>query len=75
MRNIVIKYESLVKDGQWDTKSEKDVKILAVTSHIQELKILFAKKSSYQKRKRSNNGGKNGHNNDSNNSVNNGGRT
>ena len=25
MRNIIMKYESLVEDGQWDTKSEKDV--------------------------------------------------
>ena len=43
MRNIFVKYKSLVEDGQCDTKSEKDVKILALTSHIQELKILFAK--------------------------------
>ena len=41
MRNIVIKYESLVEDRQWNTKSEKDVKILALTSQIQELKIIF----------------------------------
>ena len=37
-----MKYEPLVEDGQWDKKSEKDVKILALTSHIQELKIIFA---------------------------------
>ena len=42
MRDIIMKYESLVEDGQWDTKSEKDVEILALTSQIQELKILFA---------------------------------
>ena len=41
IRKIVMKYESLVEDGQWDTKSEKYVKILTLTSHIQELKILF----------------------------------
>ena len=35
MRNIVMKYDSLVEDGQWDTKSEKDVEILAITSQIQ----------------------------------------
>ena len=39
MRDIVMKYKSLVEDGQWDTKSEKDVEILALTSHFQELKI------------------------------------
>ena len=44
MHNIIIKYEPLVEDGQWDTKYEKYVDILALTSHIQELKILFAKK-------------------------------
>ena len=36
-----MKYESLVEDGQWDTKSEKDVEILDLTSQFQELKILF----------------------------------
>ena len=41
MRDIVMKYESLVEDRQWDTKSEKDAKILALTIQIQELKILF----------------------------------
>ena len=41
MRGIVMKYESLVEDRQWDTKSEKDAKILALTIQIQELKILF----------------------------------
>ena len=35
MRDIIMKYESLVEDGQWDTKSEKDVEILTLTSHIQ----------------------------------------
>ena len=42
MHDIVMKYESLVEDRQWNTKSEKDVKILALTSQIQELEILFA---------------------------------
>ena len=42
IRDIVMKYESLVEDRQWDTKSEKDVEILALTSHIQEVKILFS---------------------------------
>ena len=50
MRDILMKYESLVEDGQWDTKSEKDVDILALTSQIQELKILFPKQSTYQDR-------------------------
>ena len=50
MRDIVMKCESLVEDGQWDTKSEKDVDILALTIHIKELKILFAKQSTYQDR-------------------------
>ena len=50
MRNIVIKYESLVKYGQWDTKSEKYVKIIALTSQIQELNILYAKQSASQER-------------------------
>ena len=44
MRDI---YESLVKDGQWDTKSEKDVEILALTSQIQELEILFTEQLKY----------------------------
>ena len=48
MRDIVMKYESLVEDGQWDTTSEKYVDILALTSQIQELKILFAKQSASQ---------------------------
>ena len=39
MRNIVMKYESLAKDGQWDKKPEKDVDIFALTSQIQELMI------------------------------------
>ena len=42
MHEIVMKYESVVKDVQWDTKSEKNVEILALTSQIQEIKILFA---------------------------------
>ena len=42
MRKIVMKYESLVKDGQWDAKYEKDIEILALTSQIQKLNILFA---------------------------------
>ena len=32
MCNIIMKYESLVEYGQLDTKSEKDVEILALTS-------------------------------------------
>ena len=35
MRDIVIKYESLVDNGQWETKPEKDVDILALTRQIQ----------------------------------------
>ena len=50
MRDIVMKYESLVEDGQWDTKPEKYVEILALTRQIQELKILFVKQSTYQDR-------------------------
>ena len=42
MRKIVMKYESLVKDGQWYAKYEKDIEILALTSQIQKLNILFA---------------------------------
>ena len=42
MRDIIMKYESLVEDGQWDSKYEKDVEILALTSQIQELMIIFA---------------------------------
>ena len=42
MREIVMKYDSLMEDGQWDTTSEKDVEILSPTSQIQELKILFS---------------------------------
>ena len=37
-----MKYESFVEDGQWDIESEKDVEILALTSQIQKLKILFS---------------------------------
>ena len=43
-----MKYESLIEDGKLDTKSEKDVENLALTSQIQELKIVFAKQSTYQ---------------------------
>ena len=57
MHNTIMIYESLVKDGQWDIKPEKDVKILALTSQIQELKILFAKKSTYQERNKNTNVG------------------
>ena len=32
MRDIVMIYELLVEDRQWDTKSLKDVRILALTS-------------------------------------------
>ena len=39
MRDIVMKNDSLVEDGQWDTKSEKYFNILALTFQIQELKI------------------------------------
>ena len=42
MREIVMKYESLVEDRQRKTKSEKDVKIIALTSQIQEINTLFA---------------------------------
>ena len=31
----------IVEDGKWDAKSEKDIKILALTIQIKELKILF----------------------------------
>ena len=73
MRYIVIKYYSLVEDRQQDTKSRKYVKILALNIQVQELKILFGKKSSSQERNRSINGGNNGSNNGGNNSGNNGG--
>ena len=42
MRRIVMESETLVKYGQRATKSEKDVEILALTSQIQELKILLS---------------------------------
>ena len=42
MRDIVMKYESFVKDRQWNTRSEKYVEILPLTIKIPELKILFA---------------------------------
>ena len=35
MRNIAVKYEYLAEDGGLDTKSEKDVEILDLTSQIQ----------------------------------------
>ena len=50
MRKIVMKYESLIEDGQGDTKSERYVEILDLTSQIQELKIVLSKKSTYQER-------------------------
>ena len=50
MRDIVMKYELLFKNGQGETKSEKYVKIIFLTSQIQELRILFAKQSTYQDR-------------------------
>ena len=67
MRGTVVKNETLIKDKQWDIKPEKDINILALTSHIQECKILFAKQSDFQERKKNNNGGKK--------SVNNGGNS
>ena len=63
MHNIIIKYEPLVEDGQWDTKYEKYVDILALTSHIQELKILFSKQSASQESNKTRNGGKKSINN------------
>ena len=42
MRDIVMKYDSLVEDRQCNTKSKKDVEILALTSQIQEFNIIFA---------------------------------
>ena len=35
MRDIVVKYESLSENGHWDTKPEKYVEILDITSQIQ----------------------------------------
>ena len=67
MRDILIKYKSSVQDRQWDTKSEKYVKIPGLTSQIQELNILFAKQSTFQDRNRNKNGGNNNSNNGSNN--------
>ena len=58
MCNIVAKYGSLVEGRQCNTNSGKDVYILALTSHIQELNILFTKQSAFQERNRNNNGGK-----------------
>ena len=63
MRKIVVKYKSLVEDGQWNTKYEKDVKILSLTRHVQELNILFAKQSTSQEINKNKNGGKNSINN------------
>ena len=63
MGGIFVKLNSLVEDGKWETKSEKYVNILALTSQIQELKILFAKQSTFQERKKKNNGGNNRVNN------------
>ena len=48
MRDILMKYDSLVEDRQWGTKSEKNFKIFAITSQIQELNIILAKQSTYQ---------------------------
>ena len=42
MRDIVMRYESLVEDRHWNKKSEEDIEILALSSQIQEIKILFA---------------------------------
>ena len=67
MRDILIKYKSSVQDRQWDTKSEKYIKIPGLTSQIQELNILFAKQSTFQDRNRNKNGGNNNSNNGSNN--------
>ena len=66
MHDTVIKYESLVKDGQWDTKTEKDADILDLTIQIQELKILFSKQSTYQERNRDKNVGNTRFNNSGN---------
>ena len=45
------------------TKTQKDVEILALTSQILGLKILFNKKSASQERNRTNNGGNKSANN------------
>ena len=50
MRDIVMKYDSLVEYGQWSTKYERDVKIFALTSHMKELNILLPKQSTYKER-------------------------
>ena len=47
MRNIVMKYESLVEDGEWEKKSETNIEILTLTIQNQELNILFSKQSTY----------------------------
>ena len=59
-------YELLIEDRQWDTKSLKDVRILALTSQIQEFKILFAKQSTYQDRNKNTNVGNTRFNNSGN---------
>ena len=66
MRNIVMKYELLVEDGQWDTKSEKYADILSLTSQIQEPNILFTKQSTYQDRNKNINVGNTSFNNSGN---------
>ena len=48
MRDIVVKYESLVEDGKWDTKPEKYAEILSLTIQIQEPNILLDKQSYFQ---------------------------
>lgn len=60
MNDIVIKYETLIEDGQWEVKSEKDVEILALNCKIDELKTLFAKQSSYRDKSGTNNNNKPG---------------
>ena len=64
MHEIFAKYESLCKDGQWDTNPKKDVKIVALTSHILELKIPFTKKSASQESNKDINGDQKSFNND-----------
>ena len=64
MHDIFAKYESLCKDGQWDTNPKKDVKIVALTSHILELKIPFTKKSASQESNKDINGDQKSFNND-----------
>ena len=66
MRDIIMKYELLVEDGQWDTKSEKYADILSLTSQIQEPNILFTKQSTYQDRNKNINVGNTRFNNSGN---------